>query len=197
MFALLYQTWHSVDVDNGDGRTIELLQRRQWLGSVDIERYVSLHLMLMPCVSSKEQETLEEEIWCLDVSTGLREISQYPEKAFNNLIHINTLKVNGCFNKVRRCGIGISTNLSTNALLALCHCKVLLTPLCRRCVVVAARWSLAGDVWLLFWSLLITECQCGTPSALYCSVVTDVSRLESDYCHSQDLCLLFYLFIWK
>ena len=70
MFALLYQTWHGVDVDNSDGRTIELLQRRQWLGSVDIERCVSLHLILMPCVSSKEQETLEEEIWCLDVSTG-------------------------------------------------------------------------------------------------------------------------------
>ena len=51
-----------MDVDNSDGRTIELLQRRQWLGSVDIERYVSLHLMLMLGVSSKEQETLEEEI---------------------------------------------------------------------------------------------------------------------------------------
>ena len=73
-----------MDVDNGDGRTIELLQRRQWLGSVDSERYVSLHLMLMPCVSSKEQEALEETC-CFDVSTGLCEISQYPEKALKNL----------------------------------------------------------------------------------------------------------------
>ena len=45
----------SVDVDNSDGSTIELLQRRQWLGSVDIERNVSLHLILMPCVSTQQQ----------------------------------------------------------------------------------------------------------------------------------------------
>ena len=75
-----------MDVDNSDGSTIELLQRRQWLGSVDTERCVSLHLILMPCVSSKEQETLEEEICCVDVSTGLREISQCPVEARKNLL---------------------------------------------------------------------------------------------------------------
>ena len=44
-----------MDVDNSDGSTIELLQRRQWLGSVDIERNVSLHLILMPGVSTQQQ----------------------------------------------------------------------------------------------------------------------------------------------